>query len=294
MPREGGEARRLTSMGNIGGKPYFSPDGSMVAFNARLGGHDDVYVIPSAGGIAKRLTYDPSGNSAMGWTPDGRFVLAGNMRTSFNDFTRMSLVRADGSGIPEDARLPSVDEAAYSPDGSHIAYNPFLQWQADSWKRYRGGQTEPVWIVDIKSLDLVKVPRDNSNDRFPVWLGDTVYFLSDRNGPVTLFGYNTKTREVKQLVENHGPGPESAAGAAARRWSTSSSAPFTSSTQPPARNTSSTSPSAATCPNWSRASPRSSQTRSRMWRSRRPVCAPSLRRTGTSLPFRPRRAMCAT
>jgi tricorn protease len=79
-----------------------------------------------------------------------------------------------------------------------------LQWQGESWKRYRGGQTEPVWIVDLKTLDLVKVPRENSNDTAPVWLGDAIYFLSDRNGPVSLFRYDEKTKAVKQVVESHG------------------------------------------------------------------------------------------
>ena len=87
-------------------------------------------------------------------------------------------------------------------DGRSIAYVPIAQWQA-AWKRYRGGQTTPIWLVDLKSLDLVKIPRENSNDSDPVWVGDTVYFLSDRNGPVTLFSYDTKTKAVTQLVENH-------------------------------------------------------------------------------------------
>ena len=71
-------------------------------------------------------------------------------------------------------------------------------------KRYRGGQTEPIWIVDLKTLDLVKVPRENSNDVNPVWLGDSIYFLSDRNGPVSLFQYDVRSKTVKQMLPNHG------------------------------------------------------------------------------------------
>ena len=97
--------------------------------------------------------------------------------------------------------LPSADSGSLSPDGKQIAYTPFNQWQR-AWKRYRGGQTEPVWIVDLATLDLTKVPRDNSNDSNPLWIGDKVYFLSDRNGPVTLFSYDTKSKQVEQVVEN--------------------------------------------------------------------------------------------
>ena len=95
------------------------------------------------------------------------------------------------------------EDAWFSPDGARIAYVPNLKWQS-SWKRYRGGQTTPVYIVKLSDLALEKIPRENSNDSHPVWFGDTVYFLSDRNGGVTLFAYDTKSKSVKQVVENKG------------------------------------------------------------------------------------------
>ena len=204
VPREGGSARRLTSTGNVRSGPYFSPDGATLAFGARVAGNDNVYTIAVDGGVARQLTSHPAGDYLVGWTPDGKDVLTVSDRVSFNDFTRMFRVHIDGKGLPELVNLPSVDQASYSPDGSRIAYTPFNQWQRFSWKRYRGGQTEPIWIVDARSLDLVKIPRDNSNDTDPAWLGDAVYFLSDRNGPVTLFRYDTRSQKVEQVVENHG------------------------------------------------------------------------------------------
>jgi tricorn protease len=95
------------------------------------------------------------------------------------------------------------EDATYSPDASRIAYVPNLKWQT-SWKRYRGGQTTPVYILQLSDLKVEKVPRENSNDSNPVWFGDKVYFLSDRKGPVTLFAYDTKTKTVSQLLENNG------------------------------------------------------------------------------------------
>ena len=202
-PREGGEAIRLTSEGTIEDGPFFSPDGSRIAYSARIAGAEDVYVIDANGGVPKRLTWNPMGNSADGWTPDGKDVLFASARTSYSDFPKLFTVRADGSGIPAVLPLPSATEGSYSADGNSLAYVPVAQWEA-AWKRYRGGQTTPVWLIDLKTLDLVKVPRENSNDKSPVWVGDTIYFLSDRNGPVTLFSYDTKTKAVTQLVENHG------------------------------------------------------------------------------------------
>src|SRR5256884_5706345 len=95
------------------------------------------------------------------------------------------------------------EDAWFSADGTRIAYVPNEVWQT-SWKRYRGGQTTPIYIARLSDLALEKVPRKNSNDRHPVWFGDTVYFLSDRSGTVTLFAYDTKAKTVKQVIENKG------------------------------------------------------------------------------------------
>jgi tricorn protease len=204
VARDGGVARRLTSTANVTDGPFFSPDGQTIAYSAHTGDNVDVYTIPATGGASKRITYHPAGNFVVGWTPDGRDLLIASMQDAVRAYFQMYRAHADGSGLPERLPLPSAFTGSMSPDGSHLAYNPFLQWEAASWKRYRGGQTQPVWLVDLKSLDLVKVPRENSNDTNPIWLGDAVYFLSDRNGPVTLFRYDTASKEVKQLIENHG------------------------------------------------------------------------------------------
>ena len=204
VSRDGGVARRLTSTGNVHEGPFFSPDGRTLAYSAEVAGNMDVYTVAATGGAPKRLTFHPDGNFALGWTPDGHDVLMGSMQDAVRTYFQVYRVHADGSGLPERLPLPSASSFSMAADGRHAAYSPFLQWQEASWKRYRGGQTQPVWLVDLQTLDLTKVPRENSNDTHPVWLGDAVYFLSDRNGPVSLFSYDTKTREVKQLVENHG------------------------------------------------------------------------------------------
>jgi tricorn protease len=203
VAREGGEARRLTSVNCIVDGPYYSPDGTQIAYSTSEHGLTDVYVVNADGGVPRRLTWEPTGNYASGWTADGKSVLFASMHASYSDFPRLFSVHADGTGSSVLLPLPSADSGNYSPDGNTLAYVPVAQWEK-AWKHYRGGQTTPIWLVDTKTLDLVKIPRENSNDSSPVWEGNTVYFLSDRNGPVSLFSYDPGSKVVKQVVENHG------------------------------------------------------------------------------------------
>src|ERR1700760_2394515 len=203
VPREGGEARRLTSVNAVVDGPYFSPDGTRIAYSTREHGLNDVYVVSAEGGVPRRLTWEPTGNSAVGWTSDGKDVLFNSGHASYYDFPRLFRAHADGTGSPTVLPLPSALTGTYSADGNRLAYVPVAQWEP-AWKHYRGGQTTPVWLVNMKTLDLEKIPRDNSNDSNPVWEGNMVYFLSDRNGSVSLFSYDPDTRTVKQVVENHG------------------------------------------------------------------------------------------
>lgn len=201
VPRDGGEARQLTTGGHEG-LPLFSPDGKWIAFTGEYDGNIDVYLMPAGGGEPRRLTWYPGGDVAVGWTPDGKKVLFRSGRESYADFTRLYTVSTEG-GWPEVLPMWRGDAGSISADGLRIAYVPNLKWQT-SWKRYRGGQTTPIYILQLSDLKLEKVPRNNSNDSDPVWFGDKVYFLSDRNGAVTLFSYDGRTKAVSQVLENKG------------------------------------------------------------------------------------------
>ena len=203
VSREGGDARRLTSGTGTETTPAFSPDGNWVAFMGEYDGNPDIYVVAASGGVPKRLTYHPALDWVSGWTPDGKSVLFLSPRTSSYHFnTKLFSIAVDGS-FPYEYPLPVVDAASLSPDGTHVAYVPHGQWQR-AWKRYRGGRTTPIWIADLKDSHIEKVPRENSNDFNPMWIGDTVYFLSDRNGPVSLFAYDTKSKQVSEVIKNDG------------------------------------------------------------------------------------------
>jgi tricorn protease len=201
VPREGGDARQLTTGGHEG-LPIFSPDGKWIAFTGQYDGNVDVFIMPAEGGEPRRLTYYPGTDVAVGWLPNSSRVLFRSSREAYADFARLYTVGLDG-GWPEVLPMWRGEAGTYSPDGSRVAYVPNLKWQT-SWKRYRGGQTTPVYILQLSDLKLEKVPRENSNDSNPVWFGDNVYFLSDRNGPVSLFSYDTKTKTVSQVLENRG------------------------------------------------------------------------------------------
>jgi tricorn protease len=203
VARDGGEARRLTSLDSVVDGPYFSPDGTQIAYSSTEHGATDVYVIGADGGVPRRLTWEPTGCAVVGWSADGASVLFTSSHASYADFPRLFRVRADGIGPAELLPLPSAAQASLSADGKTLAYVPIEQWQR-AWKHYRGGQTTPIWLVDTKTLELAKIPRDNSNDSHPVWLGAKVYFLSDREGPVGLFSYDIGTKQVEPVVPAEG------------------------------------------------------------------------------------------
>jgi len=202
VERTGGEARRLTTGIGVETDPFFSPDGKQIAFTGTYDGNSDVFVVPATGGVPRRLTYHSSPDFAAGWTPDGKSVLFRSFRESYASFFRLFTISAEG-GYPVSVPLPLGLEGAYSPDGSRLAYQPYTR-PFTQWKRYRGGRTTPIWIAKLSDSSIEKLPREDSNDFNPIWVGNKIYFLSDRSGPVTLFAYDTSSKRVSQVVRNDG------------------------------------------------------------------------------------------
>ncbi len=207
--RNGGQARRLTSTQGVEIEPYFSPDGSKIAFTSTVAGNTDVYVVPTAGGDPKRLTYHPATDRVRGWTPDGRRVIFASGRDTApqQSYVRLWTVTADG-GFPESLPMPRAFNAAYSADSRRIAFEEFPtvffpDWYETSfWRHYRGGRTHPIMIMNLGDYSVEKLPWQNSNDSTPMWIGNTIYFLSDRNFTTNLFSYSTATKQVKELTHH--------------------------------------------------------------------------------------------
>src|SRR3984957_4615291 len=208
VSRSGGVATRLTGGTGFEAEAQFSPDGSTLAFTGEYDGNVDVFTMPANGGVPKRLTYHPDADRLVGWSPDGKKILFRSNRDSFSRFTQMYTVPTEG-GLPEALPLPMACTGAYSPDGKRMVYAPLDGGQFApgftnfvSWKRYRGGEASYLWIVNLADLSTVKIPRTDSNDINPMWIGDKIYFLSDRNGPMSLYSWVLKSKDVKKLIEN--------------------------------------------------------------------------------------------
>ncbi len=197
--RDGSYPRRLTAQNGKKYSPYFSPDGKWIAFSGNYDGNFCVFVIPKEGGSPTRLTFHPDEDSVRGWTPDGKQVLFSSTRECIHGrIRRLFTVPLEG-GMPAGLPMDMAERGAYSPDGSSLAYTPFYEpfW---SWKRYRGGQTIPIRVLDLATFEHVVVPHVNASDTFPCWIGDTLFFLSDRSGAMNVFSWQQSAKDVEQIT----------------------------------------------------------------------------------------------
>jgi tricorn protease len=201
VDRAGGTARRFTSFAGQTTNPHFSPDGKSIAFSAEYAGNVDVYVVPSQGGEPKRLTWHPGADTVEGWTPDGKAVVFASSRATSapSAAPRFWTVPVTG-GVEEPMALPRAYQGKISPDGTRIAYRMNNSWDEER-RNYRGGQNRPIWIVDLKTYDLVSPPWTDSKDMDPVWIGDSVYFISDRDGVANVWSYETKSKKLAQVTK---------------------------------------------------------------------------------------------
>jgi len=208
----GGVARKLTS--DVGFEMFarFSPDGRWIAFTGQYDGNTEVYVIPAAGGVPRRVTYaatlgrddvsDRMGpnNIVMGWK-DNKTILFRSRMIEPNSFKgQLFLISIDG-GLPEQLPLPRGGFASYSPDGKKLAYNRVFR-EFRTWKRYRGGQADDVWIYDFGARTTTNITNNPAQDIIPMWSGNTIYFISDRdeNKRMNLYAHHLNTGETKVLT----------------------------------------------------------------------------------------------
>ena len=208
----GGQARKLTNSEGIEEFPHFSPDGTKIAFAGEYDGNKEIYVIPSEGGAPKRLTYsedlpDVKDRERLGpakiimqWTSDSKQILYRSRHNVWNAMTgKLYLVNVDG-GLPTELPLPKAGFSSLSPDGSKLAFNRVFR-EYRTWKRYRGGQADDIWIFDFNTKKTEKVTSDTAQDIIPLWWQDKIYFLSDRDHTMNLFCYNLSTKETKKITQ---------------------------------------------------------------------------------------------
>lgn len=209
-PLNGGEAQRLTS--HIGYEMFarYSPDGKQIAFTGQYDGNTEVYLIPAQGGEPVRLTYTSTNsrddlgdrmgpnNIVMTWTPDGQQIVFRNRIGTGYPGTLMK-VSPEG-GMPEAIPLPEGGFCSYSPDGSKLAYNRVFR-EFRTWKYYRGGMADDIWVYDPAADTVINITRNEAQDIFPMWIGDEIFFLSDRDLTMNLFAYNTKTKATEKVTD---------------------------------------------------------------------------------------------
>ena len=202
--RDGANPKRLTSHPATENRPALSPDGQWIAFSANYHGNTDVYLVPAAGGQPRRLTYHPRPDTVRGWTPDGAAVLfASDRLVMAQRGNQLFTVSTDG-GFPEPLVLPEAFNGAFSPDGGQIVYRHMLpaNWGASGWKRYRGGRTPPLWLFDFETQETETLPFDGFVNTNPMWLGETVYFLSDHDDTVNVYAYDTAAKTAARLTDH--------------------------------------------------------------------------------------------
>jgi tricorn protease len=208
----GGEARRLTSFDQgYELSPRISPDGRWVAFSGEYGGSRQVFVVPYEGGVPRQVTFYPDvgvqpprggyDNLVLDWTPDGSKILIRANRTPYGErIGRYFLVDPQGRGIEEPLQIPEGGPASFSPDGQKLAYNIISrEWR--TWKRYRGGRAQDVWIYDLAQNHVVRITDFEGTDSFPMWLGERIYFTSDRTGTLNLYAYDLGTRQTRAITD---------------------------------------------------------------------------------------------
>jgi len=199
----GANVRRLTTDDGVEANPVFAPDGKTIAFSAQYDGNTDVYTVPVTGGAPRRLTWHPGADQVQSFTPDGTAVLFASQRATFTGrYAQLFTVPVTG-GIEDALPIPNAARATYSPDGQRIAYNP-LSGRYQQWKQYRGGTASRLWLYNTKGHAIEKIPQPASraNDTDPMWIGDTIFFRSDRHGEFNVFAYDTKSKQVRQVTRH--------------------------------------------------------------------------------------------
>jgi len=198
--RRGGQARRLTTHAGEERRARISPDGSLIAFAASYDGNQDLYVMPFAGGPPRRLTFDPNAEGVVGWTADGKIAYTSTAGSFTTRQPRLWLIEP-GGGLPVETPLAEFSDGSFFPDGRRVAYTR-VATHAQNWRRYRGGNVGKIAIYDFASNQYSELPSRGENSWFPMVVGESVYYVSDRNlGTVNLYRHDLRTKKETQLTK---------------------------------------------------------------------------------------------
>lgn len=201
VDRDGGDAHRLTSDEGYESNPHFSPDEEWVAFSAEYDGNVDVYVVSANGGSPQRLTWHPGADIVQGWTPEGEVLFRSSRAGHATRLNRWYTIDQEG-GLPRMLSIPRVAFGELSPDGKQAAYIPITFWDPE-WRNYRGGQAMPIWILDLETQALQRIPQPTQERHLdPIWHDGKVYYLSERDYAANIWSYDPATGAEKQITQH--------------------------------------------------------------------------------------------
>jgi tricorn protease len=195
---KGGVAQRLTINDGAEVFPRFAPCGKWIAFTGEYDGNPDVYIMDIYGGNIKRVTYHPGYDEVVGWHPVKHKIIFRSSRDSASRYNHLFMIKTDGTGL-EELILHEAVAGSFSPDGRKIAYNRVPR-ENRTWKRYKGGLAQDIYLFDFNLMKDKRITKFRGTDRIPMWIGDKIYFTSDRDGVLNLYSYDTKTEMIKQLT----------------------------------------------------------------------------------------------
>lgn len=198
-PINGGNARRLTSAAGEERFPMFSPDGKWIAFSGNYDGNVDVYVVSPEGGEPRRLTFHPSADFVAAWTNDGK-VAYRNWADNGAGFWQMFIVGTDG-GWPTKMEVPEIAHVTFEPGGDRIAFTRF-SLGTRTWKRYKGGWAEDIYVGSTKTHDYQKVTKWEGNDATPMWYNGKIFYVRNEDDRDNLWCMNPDGSEIKRLTEH--------------------------------------------------------------------------------------------
>ncbi len=200
VPTGGGTAERLTIHDGDERFPKISPDGTMIAFTGEYDGNGDIYVMNLHGGDIRRVTYHPGYDTVLGWHPTKNKILFRSTRASFNRFNRLFLISPDGTDL-EELILNEASLGSFSEDGSKIAYNKVSR-EFRTWKRYQGGTAQDIYLFNFETNENNRLTDYPGTDRLPMWIGDKIYFSSDRDRTLNIYSYDLNTKSIEKIT-NH-------------------------------------------------------------------------------------------
>lgn len=196
----GKNVKRITSTPAVESNPYFSPDGKLIVFSSNRSGNTAIYTVNSEGGTPTRLSWHPSEASARGWHPNGQDILYASSRDNApTGYNKLWTVSKNGGPARKVSEQWGFD-GAFSSDGKYIVLDRISRWDVE-WRAYRGGQNTPLVILNLETLEEQLLPHDGTFDIQPMWMGNEIFFLSDRDWNMNVWAFNPSSNTTRQVTK---------------------------------------------------------------------------------------------